>query len=113
MVDAHANDLHVELNLASEQLDIDGVLAFAEHVLANASRLWMELGLDQKQRLQQVLFPEGLRFDGEKFGTAVTCLAFKQLAQSGEEKSSLASPAGNTDMLHAELRSEMRRSRAA
>jgi hypothetical protein len=25
----------------------------------------MELGLDQKQELQQVLFPEGLRFDGE------------------------------------------------
>jgi hypothetical protein len=30
----------------------------------------MELDLDQRQRLQQVLFPEGLRFDGEQFGTA-------------------------------------------
>ena len=27
--------------------------------------------------------PEGLTFDGEKFGTAVTCLAFKQMAGIG------------------------------
>ena len=81
-------------DVVSEQLDVDGVLAFAEHVLTNAARLWMELGLDQKQRLQQVLFPEGLRFDGEKFGTAVTWLAFKQLAEDGEAESSVASPAG-------------------
>jgi hypothetical protein len=59
------------------QLDVDGVLAFAEHVLTNGARLWMELGLDQKQQLQQALFPEGLRLDREEFGTAVTCLAFK------------------------------------
>jgi hypothetical protein len=68
------------------------VLAFAEHLVTNAARLWMELPLDQKQQLQQVLFPEGLRFDGEKFGTAVTCLAFKQLAESKGDESSLASP---------------------
>jgi hypothetical protein len=52
----------------------------------------MELGLDQKQQLQQVLFPEGLRFDGEKFGTAVTRLAFKQLDENGDPKSCVASP---------------------
>src|SRR4029077_1160607 len=35
------------------QLDVEGVLAFAEHVLTNAARLWMELGLDDRQRLRQ------------------------------------------------------------
>src|SRR5262249_60434613 len=70
----------IELNDAVlDQLDIDGVLAFAEHVVTNAARLWIELDLIQKQRLQQVVFPEGLRFDGVEFGTAVTCLAFKKL----------------------------------
>ena len=78
----------------SELLDVDGVLAFAEHVLTNGARLWMELGLDQKQRLQQVLFPEGLRFDGEKFGTAVTCLAFKQMPPDESGNSGMASPTG-------------------
>src|ERR1035437_363579 len=59
----------------------------------------MELGLDQKQQLQQALFPEGLRFDGEEFGTAVTCLAFKQLDENGKPKSGVASPPG-TKGLH-------------
>ncbi|MDA1036364.1 MAG: recombinase family protein [Chloroflexi bacterium] len=81
-------------DVVSEQLNVDGVLAFAEHVLTNAARLWMELGLDQKQRLQQVLFPEGLRFDGERFGTAATCLAFNKLAENGESESRMASPTG-------------------
>ena len=54
----------------------------------------MELDLDQKQQLQQVLFPEGLRFDGEEFGTAVTCLAFKQLGENEPAESGMASPTG-------------------
>jgi site-specific DNA recombinase len=86
----------MELSTATEnQLDVEGALAFAEHLLTNAARLWMELGLDQKQQLQQVLFPEGLRFDGEQFGTAPTCLAFMQLARSVDSKDGMASPGGH------------------
>ena len=85
----------MELSEATEnQLDVEGLLAFAEHLLTNAARLWIELGLEQKQRLQHVLFPKGLQFDGVKFGTAVTCLAFKQLEPCAESRSELASPAG-------------------
>jgi hypothetical protein len=84
------DQLREQLALAEEelndavinQLDIEGVLAFAEYVFTNPGRFWMELGLEQKQRFQQVMFPDGLRFDGEKFGTAVTCLAFKRLDES-------------------------------
>ena len=77
-----------------DQVDVEGLLAFAEHLLTNAARLWAELELDQKQQLQRVLFPEGLRFDGETFGTAVTCLAFTQLRPSTSSKNGVASPAG-------------------
>ena len=35
--------------------DVEGVLAFAEYVLTNAGRLWVEASLEQKQRLQKVL----------------------------------------------------------
>ena len=50
------NQLREQLALAEmelsdaelSQLDIEGVLAFAEHVLTNAARLWMELGHDQE-----------------------------------------------------------------
>lgn len=75
-----------------EQFDVEGILSFAEYVLTNAARMWMELDLDRRQQLQQVLFPEGLSFDGERFGTAVTCLAFKKLGENGEPKSGMASP---------------------
>ena len=75
-------------------LDVEGILGFAEHLLTDVSRLWVEAPLDQKQRLQQVLFPEGLKFDGKEFGTVATCLAFKQLAESEGVKSSVASPTG-------------------
>ena len=54
----------------------------------------LEASLDQKQRLQTVFFPEGLRFDGLEFGTAVTCLAFKQLGPGETEKTGMASPRG-------------------
>ena len=85
----------MELNEAVlDQLDIDGVLAFAEHVVTNSARLWIELDLVHKQSLQQVLFPEGLRFDGERFGTAVTCLAFKKLERNRVTNSGMASPTG-------------------
>jgi site-specific DNA recombinase len=76
------------------ELDVEGVLGFAEHVLTNAGRLWTDAPLDQKQRLQQALFPKGLEFDGEGFGTAATCLAFTQLRLSEARDSRMASPTG-------------------
>ena len=85
----------IELREAElEELDVEGVLAFAEHLLTNAARLWTEASLDQKQRLQTVFFPEGLRFNGENFGTAVTCLAFKQLGPGETPRDGMASPSG-------------------
>ena len=51
---------------------MEGALAFSEHLMMNAARLWLEASLEQKQRLQEVLFPNGLWFDGERFGTVVT-----------------------------------------
>ena len=77
-----------------DELDVEGVLAYAEGVLTNASQLWSNASLDQKQRLQSVVFPDGLTFDGEQFGTAVTCLAFTTLGRSSHAESDVASPTG-------------------
>jgi hypothetical protein len=62
-----------------EEADVEGLLGFAEYVLTNAARLWMEAPIEQKTRLQRALFPEGLRLRDGRFGTAVTCMAFTQL----------------------------------
>lgn len=75
-----------------EEIDVEGLLAFAEHVLGNAARLWKETIGHQRQRLQNVLFPEGLRLKEGRFGTAVTCLVFTQLAEIQKTESGMASP---------------------
>jgi site-specific DNA recombinase len=63
-----------------EELDVEGIMAFAERVLPRAADLWVQSSLDQRQRLQQLFFPEGVRFDGKRFDrTAVTSSAFKYL----------------------------------
>ena len=77
-----------------DDLDVEGVLGFAEHALTNAARLWVELDIGGKQELQQALFPEGVSFDGEEFGTAVTSLAFKHFEALRPIGSELASPTG-------------------
>jgi hypothetical protein len=58
-----------------------GVLNFTEHVILNAARLWTEYNFNQKQRLQRVLFPEGVTFSEAGFGTTATCLMFNLLQQ--------------------------------
>jgi hypothetical protein len=63
-----------------EELDVEGILAFAERVLPRAADLWVQASLDQRQRFQQLFFPEGISFDGNGFvRTAVTAPAFSYL----------------------------------
>ena len=73
-------DHHAE---AVDELDVEGILAFAERILPRASDLWVQASLDYKQRLQQLFFPEGIAFDGNRFNrTAATAPLFKYLAPS-------------------------------
>ncbi len=77
-----------------EVYNLESILSFAERVLTDASRLWMNFELDQRQRFQQLIFPEGLEYDGERFRTAPTCGMFTYLQQIGAGKDHLASPTG-------------------
>src|SRR5690606_33943130 len=79
--DRHAEKLRQELTLLRmdrhasevEELDVEGILAFAERILPRAADLWTQASLDQRQRFQQLFFPEGMAFDGSAFvGTAAT-----------------------------------------
>ena len=66
-------DAEVELSdSAVEQIDVDGIMGFAETVLQNAAKLWKQSDSTQRQQPQRELFPEGLTFNGEEFGAAVT-----------------------------------------
>ena len=78
-----------------EKVDVDGILAFAERVLPRASDLWVQASLNQRQRLQQLFFPEGIAFDGKQFvRTGVTVNAFSYLTAADSSQNNLASPAG-------------------
>ena len=83
--DRHAESLREELTLVRierhsgqlEELDVEGILAFAERVLPRAVDLWVQASLEQRQWFQQLFFPEGIAFDGNRFGrTSATAPAF-------------------------------------
>jgi hypothetical protein len=74
---------------AVEELEVEGILAFAERILPRASDLCVQASLDYKQQLQQLFFPEGIAFDGNRFNrTAATAPLFKNLTppESADER---------------------------
>jgi hypothetical protein len=86
-MDRQANEL--------EELDVEGILAFAERVLPSASNLWVQTSLNQKQRPQRLFFPEGNRFDEKRrVGTWLTLPVFNYLSPVSESKKEVVGPAG-------------------
>jgi hypothetical protein len=80
---------------AVDELDVEGILAFAERILPRASDLWVQASLDYKQRLQQLFFPEGIAYDGNRFNrTAATAPLFNYLAPSESADEKMVSRAG-------------------
>lgn len=78
----------------SEEIEIETVLDYAEMVLTNASNLWKSAPAEQKQRLQQVLFPDGVTYSEGKYRTAVTCLLFNGVGTMGVKKEGLVALPG-------------------
>jgi hypothetical protein len=79
----------------NEHLDVNAVLAFAEHALTHAARLWEQGSPEHRRRLQAVYFPAGIAWDTTgKFQTAATSSAFKELRELVGPHGHLASPTG-------------------
>ena len=86
--------VQLELSDAELDLDVEGVLAFAERLLTNAARLWPSLDLGQKIRLQSAVFPNGVAFDGGSFGTPELTSVFNYLRAIENQSEGMASPTG-------------------
>jgi hypothetical protein len=56
--------------------------------------LWLEASPIQKEKLQKVLFPKGVAYKGEKFGTTVTGSIFNTLELTITRESSRATRHG-------------------
>ena len=66
---------------------MEGILAFAERVLPRAADLWVQSSLDQRQRFQQLVFPEGIAFDGSAFvGTGAPAFSYLREIRLGNER---------------------------
>ena len=82
------------IKLNSGTMDIDSALSFAERVIGQADELWKSLEFNEQLKLQNLLFPDGLEFDGEKFGTAKTNSVFSMLAENAACNNQMAIPGG-------------------
>jgi hypothetical protein len=86
-IDRHSGQL--------DELDVEGILAFAERVLPRAADLWVQASLDQRQRFQQLFFPDGIAFDGNRFiGTGATAPIFSYLREIRTENEGLVDQTG-------------------
>ncbi|MFL6436609.1 MAG: recombinase family protein [Terriglobales bacterium] len=76
-----------------EEMDIEGALHFATHVVSDAARLWCEFDVDQKQRLQVALFPEGVTFlDGVYRTRGSLCVFFEMQKKWANKECLVALP---------------------
>ena len=83
-----------------EELDIEAVLGFARHLILNAAQMWIQASLDQRQRLQGVLFPDGLTYANGAIGIAITCPIFSYLDAVPGTVYGLVSPTGLNPSCH-------------
>jgi hypothetical protein len=87
-----------ELSLSRARLDeveVNKVLDFAENLLLNTAETWQRCWLQQKQRLQQVLFPQGVEYADGFYRTHETSFLFKSLPTETHTGEGSGSATGN------------------
>lgn len=97
---------HLELrDAAMEDFDMEASLGYARAIMTKTYQLWEAADPDQKRRLQKLIFPEGLTFDGEALGTPVTALLFSSLGPETINLEGLVAPAGTSSNIatHSDL----------
>jgi len=77
-----------------EQIDTEGIVAFAENVLSRAAALWSHASFADRRALQQAIFPDGIPWTATGFGTAVSSSIFSHLRQNLATDQDVASLTG-------------------
>jgi len=75
-----------------EDLDVGAVLAFAERTLCDLAGSWNRAEPPQKTRLQTLLFPSGVTWDGEGVKTQKTASVFGWIDPISDDASLLVTP---------------------
>jgi hypothetical protein len=74
--------------------DLETLLEFADWLLQRLPGIWNSASFENKQRLQNALFPEGVALSETGFGTDSTPLFFREFVPIPVEKGEMASPGG-------------------
>src|SRR5271154_5665985 len=74
---------------------IPALPCFAEDLLLNTAGAWQKCSLEQKQRLQQVLFPRGVEYTDGVYRTQETSFLFTGLGAAEAENEGFGSATGN------------------
>ena len=86
-LEAEIASARIEATVAVDDVDVEEVLEFAAQVMSNPAQFWQRLPLDQKQRFQRVLLPDGIAVTEEKLvQTPVTSPVFNLLQLESAEK---------------------------
>jgi site-specific DNA recombinase len=100
--DATVEKLEDELRLARvtrrelqiDQIDVESLLDLAEVLLQNVASMWMAARPEQKQLLQRVVLPQGVRYSEGRLGNAELLSVFKYLREIQQEETSLVAHTG-------------------
>ena len=80
-----------------EEFDVETAIAYAIQFIKNMARQWQDLDdIKQKQRLQQLVLPQGITYDRKtrNFGTAILSPVFRLFEDSAISKSRFVAGGG-------------------
>ena len=80
---------------------MEASLGYARAVMTRTYQLWDTANPDQKRRLQKLIFPEGVAFDGESLRTPLTALIFSSLRGENTTREGLVAHTGFEPVLPA------------
>lgn len=76
--EAKTSELLIELaGCKTNQESTIEIVEYSLSILEDMSQVWLKIELDIKKRFQKFLFPDGLPYNGSKFGTAKTALCIE------------------------------------
>lgn len=79
-----------------EKLDLDARIEYSMSYIRNIARIWQDLSLEQKIKLQRAVLPNGITYDKTKgrFGTALLSCLFRLFWDFPKEESVLVAGPG-------------------
>lgn len=94
-LESESNDIQATLTaLRNESASPEEALSYAEEYLTAPSSLWSKADISIKTKLQWFQFPQGVTFDGEKFGTREVASVFNTKEAISASLSSDVDPIG-------------------